>query len=130
MAFDEDLADRARPGSLLAGRAGVREQKMFGALCFMLEGNMACGIIGNELMVRVGKENLEDALSQPHSRPFDMAGRPIRSFVYVSSEGLKPTTTVCQPGPGRDLPTQSPSSLFPNRNSFVTLTRLPQKSET
>ena len=86
MAFDEDLADRAR--SLLAGRAGVREQKMFGALCFMLEGNMACGIIGNELMVRVGKENLEDALSQPHSRPFDMAGRPIRSFVYVSSEGL------------------------------------------
>ena len=86
MAYDEDLADRVR--ALFLGRDGVREQKMFGGLAFMLNGNMACGLLGSELVVRVGRENLEDALSQPHSRPFDMTGRPMRSFVYVSEEGL------------------------------------------
>ena len=68
MAYDEALADRLR--AEFAGRVGVREQKMFGGLAFMLDGNMACGVHDSELIVRVGKENLEDALSQPHSRPF------------------------------------------------------------
>ena len=86
MAYSEDLADRVR--TLLAARSGVREQKMFGGLCFMLHGNMACGVLGSELVVRVGKENLDDALSQDYSRPFDMTGRPMRSFVYVSADGL------------------------------------------
>ena len=86
MAYDETLTDRVR--ALFVGRTGVREQKMFGGLCFMLGGNMACGIHGDELIVRVGKENLEDALSRQHSRPFDMTGRPLRGFVYVAAEGL------------------------------------------
>ena len=86
MAYDEDLADRVR--ALLAGRSSVREQKMFGGLAFMLDGNMACGILGGELVVRVGRENLHYALSQPASRPFDMTGRPMRNFVYVAAEGL------------------------------------------
>ena len=86
MAYSEDLADRVR--ALLAGQAGVREQRMFGGLAFMLNGNMACGIMGSELIVRVGKENLDDAMSQPDSRPFDMTGRPMRSFVCVAEEGL------------------------------------------
>ena len=86
MAYDDDLADRVR--ALFAGRPGVREQKMFGGLAFMLDGNMACGILGSKLVVRVGKENLDEALSLPHSHPFDMTGRPMRSFVYVAAEGL------------------------------------------
>ena len=86
MAYDEDLADRLR--ALFLGRDGVREQKMFAGLAFMLDGNMACGILGSELVVRVGKENLDDALALPHSRPFDMTGRPMRSFVYVAADGL------------------------------------------
>ena len=86
MAYDEELADRVR--AQFAGRSGVREQKMFGGLAFMLNGNMACGVLGGELVVRVGKENLDEALSLPHSRPFDMTGRPMRSFVYVAAEGL------------------------------------------
>ncbi len=90
MAYDEDLADRVR--ALLADRSGVREQKMFGGLCFMLNGNMACGVQGSELVVRVGKENMEDALAEPHSRPFDMTGRPMRSFVYVAAEGFADDT--------------------------------------
>ena len=86
MPYNEDLADRLR--ALLAGRPEVRERKMFGGLCFMLNGNMACGILGSEMVVRVGRENLEHALSQPHSRLFDMTGRPMRSFVYVAAEGI------------------------------------------
>ncbi len=86
MAYDESLADRIR--SQFAGRSDIREQKMFGGLCFMLNGNMACGVLGGELVVRVGKENLDDALSLSHSRLFDMTGRPMRSFVYVSPDGL------------------------------------------
>ena len=86
MPYDEELADRVR--ALLAGRSGVREQKMFGGLAFMLNGNMACGILRGELIVRVGKENFDDALSLPHARVFDMTGRPMRSFVYVAGEGI------------------------------------------
>ncbi len=67
MAYDDDLADRVR--CLFAELSGVREQKMFGGLCFMLNGNMACGILGCELFVRVGKENLDEALSQPIPGP-------------------------------------------------------------
>ncbi len=86
MAYDDDLADRVR--ALFAGRPGVREQKMFGGLAFLPDGNMACGILGSELVIRVGKENLDEALSLPQSRPFDMTGRPMRSFVYVAAEGI------------------------------------------
>ncbi len=86
MAYDEILADRVR--ALMAGRSGVREQKMFGGLAFMLNGNMACGIMGSDLIVRVGKENFDDAIALPHARVFDMTGRPMRSFVHVAQEGL------------------------------------------
>ena len=86
MPYNEDLADRLR--ALLDGLTGVREQKMFGGLAFMLNGNMACGILRGELIVRVGKENFDDALTLPHARVFDMTGRPMRSFVYVAAEGI------------------------------------------
>ena len=86
MAYSEELAERVR--GVLAGRPGIREQKMFGGLAFMLNGNMACGILQGELIVRVGKEKFDDALSLPHARVFDMTGRPMRSFVYVAAEGL------------------------------------------
>ena len=86
MAYDEALADRLR--AVFAGREGVREQKMFGGLAFMVDGNMACSIHGGELIVRVGRDNFEDALSLPNTRPFDMTGRPMRGFVFVSADGL------------------------------------------
>ena len=54
----------------------------------MLEGNIAFGILGGELVVRVGKEKFDDALSLPDARVFDMTGRPMRSFVYVAAEGV------------------------------------------
>lgn len=83
MAYDEDLADRVR--AALAGREALSERKMFGGVGFMLAGNMACGIIGEDLIVRLDPADAELALAEPGVRPFDYTGRPMKGWVYVSS---------------------------------------------
>ena len=87
MAYDEELAERIRRA--LAGRKGLSEKKMFGGIAFMLRGNMACGIVRDQLMVRVGPERYDDALARPHARPMDFTGRPMKGMVYVGPEGLR-----------------------------------------
>ena len=87
MAYDEGLAGRAR--EILVDLPGFVEKKMFGGIGYMLHGNMACGVNGNELIVRVGPANYEQALGKPHTRPFDMTGRPMRGWVMVAPEGLE-----------------------------------------
>lgn len=62
---------------------------MFGGLTFMVHDNMACGIVGKDLMVRVGPEHYEEGLSRPHARPMDFTGRPLKGMVYVGPEGCK-----------------------------------------
>ena len=86
MAYDEQLAERIRP--LLSAFPGVAERSMFGGLAFLLRGNMCCGVVGGELMVRVGRESYGAALDEPHAREMDFAGRPLRGFVYVAADGL------------------------------------------
>jgi TfoX/Sxy family transcriptional regulator of competence genes len=86
MAFDEGLAERIR--ALVSDDLDVRERKMFGGLCFMCAGNMACGIVGDELMVRVGPDGWTDALSQPHAREMDFTGRSMKGMVYVGVAGF------------------------------------------
>lgn len=86
MAYDETLAARVR--DVLSDEFGVVEKKMFGGLAFMLRGNMCVGITQEGLMVRVGKENHEEALALPHARPMDFTGRSMTGFVYVDSDGL------------------------------------------
>jgi TfoX/Sxy family transcriptional regulator of competence genes len=86
MAFDEVLGDRVR--AALSGRSDVSEKRMFGGLAFMVGSNMAVGIVGRDLMVRVGPDAYADALAQPHVRPMDFSGRPMEGFVYVAPEGL------------------------------------------
>ena len=87
MAFDEKLATRIR--RLLAHRKAVTERNMFGGICFMLNGKMCCGIVRNDLCVRVGPDHYEEALRQMHARPMDFTGRPLRGFVYVAPGGLR-----------------------------------------
>jgi len=87
MSYDEKLAVRIR--EILADRDDVAEKKMFGGLCFMVNGGMCCGLTKSDLMVRVGREGVEEALAQPHARPMDFTGRPLASMVYVSPAGLK-----------------------------------------
>jgi TfoX/Sxy family transcriptional regulator of competence genes len=87
MAYDEVLADRVR--AALALRAGLTERKMFGGLAFMVGGNMACGVIGDELMVRLDYEDADRALAEPHVRPMDFTGKPLRGMVYVGPEAIR-----------------------------------------
>lgn len=86
MAYDEDLAQRVRTS--LGARSGFTEKKMFGGLCFLLNGHMVCGVMRDEIMVRVGAEGHDEALRQPHAREMDFTGRAMRGMVYVEPEGL------------------------------------------
>jgi len=86
LAFSEELALRVRQS--LGEQAGITERKMFGGLCFMVNGNMLGGVMGNEIIVRVGAEGYENTLELPHARKMDFTGRPMRGFVVVSPEGI------------------------------------------
>jgi TfoX/Sxy family transcriptional regulator of competence genes len=86
MAFDEALADRVR--DVLANRPTLSERRMFGGIAFMLAGNMCCGVIGDDLMVRLGEDG-ERALAEPHTRPMDFTGKPMRTAIYVDPAGTR-----------------------------------------
>jgi TfoX/Sxy family transcriptional regulator of competence genes len=87
MTYDNELAHRIR--EQLADEHGVTEQSMFGGLAFMLDGNMAVGISnGGELMVRVGPDASDEALARPHTRIFDMTGRPMKGWILIAAEGF------------------------------------------
>ena len=86
MAYDEALADRIRDA--IGARPGVTERKMFGGIAWMIGGNMACGVIGDELIVRLDREEGDRALGEPHTHPFDMTGRPMSGFLMVAPEGI------------------------------------------
>ena len=90
MAYDERLADRVR--DIVIAEPALTERKMFGGLAFMLGGHMFCGIVGDELMLRLGAEAADAALRRPHVRPMDFTGRPMTGMVFVSAEGLRGAT--------------------------------------
>lgn len=92
MAYDESLAERIR--EVLVDTPGLSERKMFGGLCFLVNGHMACGAQQNEVVVRVGPDNHVEALSRKHARPMDFTGRPMTGYVYVSAEGLRRKTEL------------------------------------
>lgn len=87
MAYDKGLAQRLN--ETLASVPGIVEKKMFGGIGCLVGGNMACGIIGDDLIVRVGPERYEEALQQRHARPFDFTGRPMKGWIMVSPEGYE-----------------------------------------
>ncbi|MEM6993000.1 MAG: TfoX/Sxy family protein [Myxococcota bacterium] len=86
MPYEETVAARVR--ELMQDEPDWLEKKMFGGLCFMVAGHMCCGIVGEELMVRVGPEGHADALAQKHARPMDFTGRPLKGMVYVATPGF------------------------------------------
>ena len=87
MAYDEGLAERIR--EVLNDIHHVTEKKMFGGLSFLVQGNMACGVIGTDMVVRVGKEQYTEAMLRPHSREMDFTGRSMKGWVYVGEPGYE-----------------------------------------
>ncbi len=86
MPYSETLAQRIR--TVLADQPGTWERKMFGGVAFMVNGNMCCGVIKDDLMVRVGPDRHEEALALPHVRPRDFTHRPMKGMVYVDPVGV------------------------------------------
>jgi len=87
MAYDEGLAQRIQEA--LCDLPGLVEKKMFGGVGFIVQGNMACGVNNNDLIIRVGAEHYEEALAQPHVSVFDLTGRPMKGWVVVGPEGYE-----------------------------------------
>lgn len=86
MTYDDGLAHRIR--QYLDDEPGLAEKELFGGLGFMIDGNMACGVIEDSMIARVGPDAYEDALEAPHARPFDFTGRPMRGWVFVDPPGV------------------------------------------
>ena len=84
MAYDLKLAERIR--SQLDGIPFV-EKKMFGGIGFLLNGNMACGVNKDNLIVRVDPEKHSALLKKPHAKPFDLTGRPMKGWLLVEADG-------------------------------------------
>jgi hypothetical protein len=87
MAFSEELAERVR--HQLARRKNVEEKRMFGGVGFLLNGNMLVGVWKDSLIVRLGPDEGEGALLEPHVRVFDITGRPMKGWVMVEPEGVE-----------------------------------------
>ena len=87
MRNDEELVARVRAS--LGQEGQVAEKAMFGRRMFMVAGNLAVGVAGDELMVRVGREDVRSAVADPHARPCVMSSRPMADWVLVEPEGLQ-----------------------------------------
>ncbi len=85
--FDEGLAQRVR--EILSENLDCEEKKMFGGIGFFLQGHMACGVIREDLIVRVGEANYSEALLQPDVELFDMTGRAMTGWVVVKEPGYR-----------------------------------------
>jgi TfoX/Sxy family transcriptional regulator of competence genes len=85
MAYSEELAIRLR--AALRQTRGLEEKKMFGGIGFLVNGNMACGVHGQNLIVRLGSAEYEAALQRPHVKVFDMSGRPMSGWIFVEKDG-------------------------------------------
>jgi TfoX/Sxy family transcriptional regulator of competence genes len=92
--IDETAAERVR--RVLSRRRAITEKKMMGALCFMSGGSMCCGVTGAALMIRVGPENYEKTLAQPHVRPLKIGKRAARGFVLIDPPGYRTAASLAK----------------------------------
>jgi TfoX/Sxy family transcriptional regulator of competence genes len=86
VAYNEELAERIR--EILADRTDVEEKRMFGGLTFMVAGQMCCGVLKNDLIVRIEPTEFDTLVARPYVRPFDFTGRPMQGMLYVDDLAL------------------------------------------
>ena len=92
MAYDESLAARIR--DWLGDAPGVTERKMFGGICFMVNGNMCAGVTKDRLMARVGAPNYQEALKRPGAYEMEFTGRPMVGMVFVNAGDVASNATL------------------------------------
>ena len=83
---DEKLVERIRP--FMKRRKGYSEKKMFGGLCFFINGNMTVGPWKGSLIVRMAKEDHDDTQTLPHATPMDITGKVMKGWVKVKPAGI------------------------------------------
>jgi TfoX/Sxy family transcriptional regulator of competence genes len=86
VAYSEQLARRIR--DVIGARDAVTERKMFGGVAWMVDGNMACGTMGDDLLVRLDREDADRILAEPHVRLMRMGGRTMRGFFAVGAAAI------------------------------------------
>jgi TfoX/Sxy family transcriptional regulator of competence genes len=87
MAYNAELLERLR--CRLADRPGFEQKNMFGGQALMIGGHMACGVLNDRLIVRIGPQATAEALRGPHTRPMDFTGKVMKAYTVVETEGLK-----------------------------------------
>jgi len=87
MTYNSALADRIH--AILGDLPGLQEKKMFGGIGFIVRGNMACGVVGEDLVVRLDPQDNDAALALPYTKPFDTYGRKMAGWVLVSPQGIE-----------------------------------------
>jgi len=87
MAYDEGLARRLRDA--MSAVPATSEKKMFGGVALLVGGNMCVGVIGEDLVARVGPSAFPTAVGLPAARPFDFSGRPMTGWVMVGPGGVE-----------------------------------------
>ncbi|HZZ77887.1 MAG TPA: TfoX/Sxy family protein [Gemmataceae bacterium] len=92
MAFDENLAARIRIG--LGRKKGIEEKKMFGGLGFLLNGNMLVGVWKNSMIARIGEVQADEAMLEPHVKPMDITGKPMKGWIMVEANGVEDEIAV------------------------------------
>jgi len=88
MAYNRNVAQRLQSALDSMHAPAMLPKKMFGGIAYLLNGNMACGIHGDGLIIRVGEEKYLEALSGPGASVFDMTGRPMKGWVVVTPQGF------------------------------------------
>ena len=87
MAYNEKLNDRIREA--MAHLPKVEEKYMFGGVCYMLNGKMCVGVVGDEMMCRIDHDVYENALETPGCREMVFTGKPMKGYVFVNNEGMR-----------------------------------------
>ena len=87
MVYDKKLAERIR--KIIGKNKHVTEKHMFGGLSFMYGKKMFCGVLKDDLVLKMSPEQCQVALKTINVRPMDFTGKPMKSFVYVNQKGRK-----------------------------------------
>lgn len=94
MSYNAELAERIE--AVVKGKRGITSKKMFGGIAWMQGGNMAVGVLKDELMVRVGPERHDELLGEPGARPMDFTGRPMKGYLFVGGEGIRTESSLAR----------------------------------
>src|ERR1700704_3249175 len=94
MTYSMEQAERVR--GILGSRSGLTEKEMFGGIAFLVGGNMAVGVHGEDLIVRVEPAQTDALLHESGAKPFDLGpgGRSPAGWLLVAPAGYRTDTAL------------------------------------